>query len=276
MTARRFGSVFGYGHRPRVTKTLAWIDRLFADTAPVGGDVDSDLRAFAPGVMNQTQTGSCEAHKAACAIATVDKALGVGLGFVPSQSGLYVLARAHERAAFPNGAAEPLDDSGTDVESILWAIARYGVAPCIPIGDRLSDCDVSTVNDEPTLAQLELDAKAPLVGGYDIVGNDADKLAAVDRALANRYPVGIDAYVDSAYEALDGSAGVVGPCDTSDKAGGYHAQCILARTSSPNGRSYLIRNSWGLSWAKAGEVWVNEAFLTSALALTAFNVKRAP
>lgn len=143
-----------------------------------------------------------------------------------------------------------------------------------PLADRYSDANPATVNDEPSLTDIEVADKTRFVGAYAVTGDKAEKAALVRALLAARVPVVIESFVDSAYERL-GSGVVVDHCDQHDPKGGGHCEVILAYKTAADGSTlFLVRNSWSRFWGDDGSVWVTERFLDEAWALYAVDVRR--
>ena len=250
----------------------------FAAAMSAAPPAAASLVGHAPAVMDQGQSGSCEGCGWACGITTHCTAIGEPLDFVASPEGIYTPARCIERAAFPEGPAEPLGDDGTDSHAVIRALGSYGVRPMrAPTPDgRYCDCYAPTINAEPSLTDLELADKTRLFGAYEITGDQATRAAAIRSCIAAGIPVVIETFVDTAYMSL-GRGVVVDSCDRADPHGGGHCQVILAYRTRPDGASeFLIRNSWSQDWADEGSVWCTEAFIASAWNLYAVDVRRQP
>ena len=243
----------------------------------------ASLVSCAPAVMDQGAgpvhgTGSCEGHGWGTCITTHCTAIGEPLNFVVSPASIYTPARCVERAAFPDGPAEPLGDNGTDSHAVIRALGGYGVRPMrAPTPDgRYSDCDGQTINEEPSLSDLEAADKTRLFGAYEIAGDQATRVAAIRACIAAGIPVVIETFVDTAYMRL-GRGALVDSCDRTDPHGGGHCQGILAYRTLPDGSiAFLIRNSWGVDWADEGSVWCTERFIADAWGLFAVDVRRMP
>jgi hypothetical protein len=239
---------------------------------------DIDLAPYFPGYLDQVQTGTCEGHGHARAWATYDKAHGVGLDFIPSPDDVCKLARAHDRALFDGTAYQPLADDGTSSDSILWAAARYGVRPMmIPAWSdgHNSDVDPSTVDDEPEIDKIERDSATLIVGAYQVTETQiADRLAAVDLALANKIPVVMESFVDSAFEGWTKSGELYLRADKSDKNGGNHCTCIGARRTVDGVAQYGVDNSWGAEWCEGGRIWVAGEYVAGAMALVISSIRK--
>lgn len=219
-----------------------------------------DLSRFAPAVMDQGQTGSCEGHSTAGAIFTTLAAQGKPLPWVPSPAGIYTLARCIDRGASLDA---PLQDVGTETPSVIHAIAEYGIRP---IGElqfgRYSDVSEAPalLNAEPQLDELEADAKTLAIGAYRITSAGSARETDVKLALAAGFAVRIDSFVDTAFENWSAGDAPFGVPNESDPNGGGHALYILGYTPD----YYIVRNSWGQSWGNQGNIQVSHAFVQQA------------
>lgn len=109
-------------------------------------------------------------------------------------------------------------------------------------------------------------ARADAAGAFRIheteVSTDPDELAAI---LSSRREVYASMYVDDvAWGHKHASSGVIQDYVCRNDCAG-HAVTLVAFTSTPVGRSFLIKNSWGTDWGHGGYAWISEANLRAHL-----------
>lgn len=226
----------------------------------------ADLTAFAPPVMDQTSFSGCEGASSSGAIYTTLAKAGEPLPWVPSQSGIYGLARALDRAD-PSIA---LTDEGTETNAVERAISEFGVRPMARNVDGTNcDFDAATINAEPLLFDLEQDALTVLIGAYQITSLGSSRLDDVKIAIASGFAVRVDTEVDRAFEDWTPSRAPYGVPDFANSLGGHALYCV-----GFHGDVFVIRNSWGSAWGSAGHILVNAAFIEQADCF-AWAVKRA-
>lgn len=230
------------------------------------------IEKFTPPVMNQTDFGCCEGTSAGGAIVTRFAARGTPLGYIPSQNGLYVPARAFDRAAANPDAEElpALQDVGTETNSIIRVISEVGIVPmgASPAGLY---CDVTeaNVNQEIDLGELERAGTSLIVGAYQINSSGPQKLQDVKDCIASGVPVRVDSFVDMRFEEWVKGNAPIGAPDYSDPQGGGHALYAIAFTPS----AILVRNSWG-DWGDSGNILVSPAWIAQCDAY-AWDVQKA-
>lgn len=230
-----------------------------------------DLRKCAPPVKDQGQTGSCTGHGTSGAISTTLRAKGAPLPFEPSECGIYTVARAVDRTLNAAGVLPPLTDDGAMPNQVMRGIEEWGVRPSrSPAPDgRNSDADPATINDEPTLAEIEQDATRILVGDYAI--GLFDRVALTKKALAAGVAVGIGFDVDNAFE---GYASGDAPLSAPGTALGGHWVYLVGYSTSASGKAIFIgRNSWAQSWGFAGDFEATEEWLICAFDVIALDVR---
>jgi len=219
-----------------------------------------DLEKYTPPVMNQTDFACCEGTSASGAIATRFAAKGTPLGWIPSQNGLYMPARAFDRAAqYPDDAVLPaLQDVGTETNSVIRVISELGIGPMGWSPDGLF-CDVTNdnVNAEPDLGQLERDGESLIIGAYEIRSTGLQKLQDIRDCMASGVPVRVDSFVDRAFEDWTPKRRPIGIPDYDDPEGGGHALYAIAFSGSTT----VVRNSWGADWGDGGNILVSPAWI---------------
>lgn len=215
-----------------------------------------DLSQFAPPIVDQTSFSACEGCSSSTAIAiTLDRA-GTPLGWVPSQSGIYRLARAVDRS----DPSIPLTDEGTVTNAVERAMSDFGVSPMVgSFGGTNCDLSDATVNAEPVLSELEKDAQALLIGTYQITSSGSEKLNDVKLALASGFAVRVDTGVDHAFEDWTPSQAPIGAPNLSDVLGGH----ALVATGY-HGDTVIVTNSWSTSWGASGRCLVSPAWIEQA------------
>lgn len=228
--------------------------------------ISVDLSQYTPAVMDQTDFSGCEGASGSGAIYTTLGKAGTPLPWVPSQAGIYGLARAIDRG----DPSIPLTDSGTMTNAVERAIGEFGIRPMghAPAGTNC-DFDASTINAEPLLADLEQDALTLLIGTYQINTTGLQKVNDVKLALASGFAVRVDTEVDQRFEGWAPSQQPYGVPDYVNSLGG-HALYVVGYS----GDVFVVRNSWGVTWGKSGDILVNAAFIQQADAY-AWSVRRA-
>lgn len=225
-----------------------------------------DLSQFAPPVVDQTVFSACEGCSSSSAIYTTLAKAGTPLGWVPSQSGIYRLARAVDRS----DPSIPLLDQGTETNAVERALSDFGVSAMVAnLNATNCDLDGDTINAEPVLAELERDAVNLLVGTYQITSTGAEKVNDAKLALASGFAVRVDTEVDQAFEDWTPSHAPYGAPNLSAALGG-HALFLIGYS----GDTFVMRNSWSSSWGDVGNMLVNPAFIEQADAYC-WSVKRA-
>ena len=205
---------YAKGHIPDPTgHQVTSFRHAFKASGPLPDFVD--LTPFAPSPLDQSNTSSCVGHATACAIATSLAKAGKPLGFIPSPRSIYQLARCIDRYD-PSIA---LQDAGSMPNQAMRSLTEWGVRPMrmpSPLGFN-SDCDLSNVNDEPTLGELEHDGEALLIGQYSV--SSANEAA---QALASGFAVTVASFVDMAFERLAADSAPYDMPDETDPNGGGH------------------------------------------------------
>lgn len=207
-------------------------------------------------------------------VTTAFAAAGRPLGFVVSPAELYRNGRAVDRVPHPDGRFDALVDEGAFTSSVTRAMQTYGVRPIGPMATdgRFSDADPATINDEPTLADVEVERRKVPLGERAIVdcstGRDvAAVIEDIRTAIGAGYPVGFGAFVDTRFMNWTPAAGPMGACNVNDPNGGGHAISILEALSDG---TLWVDNSWSESWGAAGRILVGPAFVQQITDITVF------
>ncbi len=194
------------------------------------------LAEFAPPVFDQGPTGSCVGHARVRALMIARAHAGKPLEFLPSMADVYRLARCYSRENW----ADPLTDDGSDPLVTLDVMRSWGVRAAGPMArdGRFSDCELETINEPPTLANLESSALFRFFRDYQIRGSN--KAEQIRRALANGHPVSLDVSGGSA-SWQEYAGGVIHvsqnePLDHYVTLEGY------------DGEHFMGANSWGEDW----------------------------
>ncbi len=215
------------------------------------------LSRFAPAIFDQDMTGSCVGHARSRGIATARMAAGHALPFIPSPADLYRLARCYER----NDWALPLVDQGSDPVDTIDAVRTWGVRAMVPVLERYSDAAVETINDLPTLEDLEADHYVLLLNDYQITDTGAARIQAVCQALAAGYPVCIDvAGGASQFQTYDNNS----PPLHSDGHPLDHYVCLVGYAKGSTGTMFEGHNSWGVNWGQDGVFQADESVIQVA------------
>jgi hypothetical protein len=276
---RKYGGPNGYGYKPDPEGHQRTSFRVLkARLGLVGLAIlaSTDLSPFAPAVMDQGQTGSCTGHGTSGSVYTTCAKAGKPLPFVPSPKGIYDVARCIDRAPNANGSLPALTDSGAAPNEVARAITEWGIRPTqAPTADgRNSDCDPSTINDDPTWLDIEQDLKLKLTGEYTINSTGQALIQDVCLALQAGYAIGIAIFVDMVFEDWTPAQAPLGTPNFNDPDGGGHWIYLIGfRTDSKTGKKiFKFRNSWGTSWGNNGDGEGTEDFITSAYQLIVMEV----
>lgn len=234
---------------------------------------NADLSPHLPPYANQVSTSSCVGHGIGEAVYCALGARSTPLPWVPSYKGIYDNGRCIDRAIRTDGKLPPLVDEGSMPNQGWRGVSEWGVRKMIPIADRGSDVDPSTINDEPKLGELEAESATLLVGYYAIESFGDERVENIRAALANGFPVTFATFVDTAFEEWDGSS-PLGMPDVNDKNGGGHYLCAFGYRTDANGRTILrFRNSWGTDWGMGGDGEGTEAFMAQISDVYAASVR---
>jgi len=271
-----------YGcHKPLVPPHL--VKASFRMHAAMGVALPTavDLRetGLLPAIKNQGQSSGCESHSGSFATEAAFALAGDPLGFTPSEDDMYKGLRSVERARhvpitipvefFPN-----LTDNGGLTEDCITFLANVGMRPrriARTSDGRNSDLELSTVNDEMSLLDVETDAARLIVGPYAVNPEASDAERQVQASLASLIPVRIDTFVDGPFEDWTPSQAPVGPPDQSSARGGGHAMVIVGYAPS----LYIVASSWGTGCGTEGYFYCSPAWLRAVWGLVPWTVRKA-
>lgn len=257
---------YGKGYKPdpqghRRTPLRAIARKLSTTALPASASVEQ----YAPPVMDQAQTSACTGHATACAIYTALGAAGAKLAWVPSPKGIYTIGREIDLVPDASGNLPALTDDGAEPNQVMRGLNEWGIRAMVPLADRFSDCDPTTINDRPTLAEIEADARTILIGQYACTTADDVALA-----LANKIPVTFSIEADGdAFQSYTG--GALAPLGTSLD----HYVCFLGYETTSAGRVWTCRNSWSTTWGANGDFQLSEACLAQLGDMVAMKVSLA-
>lgn len=211
-------------------------DHMFT-AAPVSLPTSIDLRQYASTIEDQGQLGSCTGNSIAGAIELIDrknrKVLDVSRLFI------YYEERVLE---------------GT-VNYDAGAYIRDGIKVCYTKGAPLESLwpyNIRKWNARPVQAAYT-DALKRKVNGYKRCAD----FTAVKNALALGNPViiGFDVYASfeqGAWQMPNGSGLMPYPNTATERYLGGHAVCIVGYNDNLAGGRFIVRNSWGTTWADRG------------------------
>lgn len=224
-------------------------------------------------VKDQGGSSSCEGHSGSGATETAFALAGATLGYIPSEDALYKGLRSIERARL-DSPSNPLTDNGGMTEDCLAFMSAFGLRPrtvAETSDGRNSDVELATVNSETTLGDLEGDADLIVVGPYAIDPLASDAEHQVQAALAAKIPVRADFYVDTAFENWTPGHTPIAAPNENDPNGGGHAVYLVGYRAG----AYVLRNSWGESWADGGDCLVSPAWLRATWGMYPWACRRA-
>lgn len=207
-----------------------------------------------PGILNQLQVGACTGFATAAAITVRFALIGSPIKLV-SPIGCYAVGRAVGRQPNPDGTLPPLADNGAEPSQVIAGISEWGVCSVDTWGDYPPD--PTTINNEPTLTDLEADAEFELDGAYFLQSTDDAFCVDLMTSLANKLLVTNSvAASDPAFNNYtDGILGAMG-------GGLDHYTYICGYTwDGVNPSSVVIKcaNSWG-DGSDGGGMWGESGF----------------
>lgn len=260
MTTRKFGGDNGYGHiaDPQDHKKTSFrvmkmkLTAAFAALAKLPLVVD--FKPFVtgnggPGVINQRRTSSCTGHATGASVTVRMAILGEFVELV-SPIGSYALSRALDRVPNDDGSLPPLTDDGAMPNQNMRALVEFGCPPASVWGNY--PANPATINDEPTIRELEAASAFEMTGFYaiDTVGNQ--KILDIMTALAAGFPVCFAIRVDTKFE--DYMSGVVGAPNPNDILGGHYIYAVGYTWDGKDPKSIVVTfvNSWDVTWGEGG------------------------
>jgi C1A family cysteine protease len=203
-----------------------------------------DLRSACPPVYNQGQLGSCTANGIAGAIEFDQQKQG-NKAFLPSRLFIYYNERVIE------GTVD--QDSGAQVRDGIKSVATLGAPP-----ETIWPYDIAKFEDKPP-AVAYTDAKLDLVSIYSRVSQN---LLQMQGCLAEGYPFVFGFTVYESFESPTvAETGIVPMPQSGETVAGGH--CVVAVGYDDATRTFIIRNSWGVSWGMKGYCTMPYEYLIS-------------
>jgi len=200
-----------------------------------------------PGILDQGQTSSCEGHAHASGITLRFAITGSAIPLV-SPVCIYTCARYFARQPTPEGRFLPLTDDGTYPSMVLAGMSEWGVTSATTWGDY--PADPVTINNEPTIEDLESCAEFELEGAYFLQSSGDAFCQDLMTVLAAGYPC--SAAIAASSNAFQGyTGGVLGPLDD---AVDHASLWIDYEWDGRNYGSLVVYgvNSWGeFQWGEA-------------------------
>jgi hypothetical protein len=252
---RATGCLFDTPHQRKMYRTALGPNGLFkaSPTLRVG---TSSLSEYEDPVRDQGPTGGCESASGGMATVISLRTKGAPLPWFPSEDGIYKDSRCFDRSPAANGVLPPLQDDGTTTASSMSALKFCGLrmAGPKPADGRNSDLDPATINNEPRLDELDLQAEIPILvdpAGYAIDLSDTKQaITVIQAALDADKPVRIDIIADNAFQAFfqswTPSTPPLSSCNPNDPGAGGHAIVLTELVVKPDFSIVLAGlNSWG-------------------------------
>ena len=236
----------------RRIKRYGWIpdlpdrrDRMFAVSAATLGALPSsvDLRARCPAVYDQGMLGSCTAQAIAAAHAFDQAKQGQTDVFTPSRLFIYYYERAIE------GTVD--QDSGAMIRDGIKSVAKQG-AP----HERLWPYVIAKFRQKPPAAAAR-DAAQHQALLYQRIPRTIDQFRG---CLAQGYPFvfGFTVYESFEDRTVARTGDVPMPRPVESVLGGH---AVLAVGYDDGRERFVIRNSWGTAWGRAGYFTMPYAYL---------------
>lgn len=250
-TAMHYGWVADLpDHRDFVRETAP--ERL----ANLPAAVDLSTDPAMPPVYNQAQIGSCTANAIAAAFqyALRQEALA---DFAPSRLFIYYNERAMEGTVG--------SDSGAQIRDGIKSVARQGVVP-----ESEWPYDGDSANSDGTWPSDHLAAKTPPAAlDAEAVTSEAveyervpQEVAHIKASLAAKKPVifGFTVYASFESQEVAETGDVPMPGPDEEQLGGH---AVLAVGYDDKTQRFLVRNSWGSGWGKAGYFTIPYVYVTN-------------
>jgi len=220
--------------------------------------------SFSP--LDQGDFSDCGGCGTACGLYVAYAAAGKPLGWIPSQACIYAASRAFTRAKAADTVLPSLTDNGVFLGDTMTAASTVGIMPMLEAhtaDGRLSDVDVTTVDKELTISELEACGRfiPPKPQALDVKDpNFAKNIAACINA---KHPVVAGIVVDTAFESWRGGLPIT-TVNLSDPQAGGHCVCFLSYETDANGKLlFWLQNSWGAMAGVNGFFAVGEDFLAN-------------
>jgi len=201
-----------------------------------------DLRAQCPPVYDQLALGSCTGNAIAAALEFDRKKQGLP-DFTPSRLFIYYNERIMEHTVD--------SDSGAQIRDGIKSVAKIGAC-----SEEDWPYFVGRFTAKPT-AQCYLSAKLDRAISYQRVQRNLDQMKAC-LAGGNIFVAGFTVY--QSFESQEvASTGIIPMPGQSESVLGGHAICICGYQDDK--QVFILRNSWGDSWADKGYAYMPYAYL---------------
>lgn len=265
----------GRGHRPthpdRKPPHLlshALLAAIVASTAALPDATNN--RASCCAIMDQGQTGTCEAHLEAEFVYASLKIKGTPLPWVPSPLDIYEGANGLQRAAYNPGTPveqlPALEDNGLEPVFATQFVQKYGVTKTgAPAADgRNSDCSPDNVTNELSPDDAIRSAQKPVRGTVSV--DYPPGQARID-ALCSLLAAGklVKVALFAAYDEFEnygpGSPPLGAPL--SNPGSDHAVLCVDYRTNAAGKKEFLIQNHWSELWGEYGWAWCSEEFVNT-------------
>lgn len=201
-----------------------------------------DLRAQCPLVYDQGALGSCTGNAIAGALEFERKKQSLP-DFTPSRLFIYYNERVMEHTVN--------SDSGAQIRDGIKSVAKIGAC-----SETDWPYDISQFEVKPP-AQCYLSAKLDRAISYQRVQRNLDQMKAC-LAGGNVFVAGFTVY-ESFESATVASTGIIPMPGANESVLGGHAICICGYDDSK--QWFVLRNSWGDSWADKGYAYMPYAYL---------------
>ena len=222
----------------------------------------ASIDQFAPPTPDQGGTGSCTGHGTRGFVTTTLAAQGWPLPAPICARTTYANGRAIDRLPNSDGSFDPLTDEGAAPNRVARAAARYGLVlesetdGSMPVTDPNYTAYLEAhVNDEPRLGELESAHDRVVVGFNAITATGQDKVTQFCQAINGGHAIGAGvAAGDPGFQGYRGGVPLGFTGTDFD-----HWIYFSAWKQTPNGKLFLLKNSWGLgNWTPDGTAWMTE------------------
>jgi C1A family cysteine protease len=240
---------------PRSIQYYGWVpdipdprDFLYAAPAAVLQKLPAnvDLTPSCPPIYDQGQLGSCTGNAIAGAFEFEQKKLGLD-EFAPSRLFIYYNERAMEGTVN--------QDSGARIRDGIKSVVKLGVPPET---EWPYSVDLPSVTRRPSAGAYNDALQNKVIAYHRIVQN----LTQMRGCLAEGYPFVFGFAVYESFESDQvAQTGTVPMPDPSveDQVGGH---AVVAVGYDDAQQRFIVRNSWGTDWGRAGYCTMPYAYLT--------------
>ncbi len=240
---------------PRKVSHYGWVpdipdprDFLYAAPAAILHKLppSQDLTSSCPPVYDQGQLGSCTANAIGGSFEFEQTKLALD-AFVPSRLFIYYNERAMEGTVN--------QDSGARIRDGIKSVVKLGVPPET---EWPYSTEMPIVTQKPPAAVFADALQNKVIAYHRIVQN----LSQMKGCLAEGYPFVFGFAVYESFESDQvAKTGVVPMPDpnTEQQVGGH---AVVAVGYDDSQQRFIVRNSWGVGWGKAGYCTMPYAYLT--------------